>query len=77
MAIAIDYQRISVEDVQSVVVSDIEADDEGLVYARLIQIYVDPPTDTTRRPIFELMLYGGDQTADKTALELTTPTLSY
>lgn len=78
MTMTVEYQKIKITGVESIVVSDIEEDDGGLVYARLIQIFVDPATDTTRRPVLELLLEGGDQTAgDKAALEITTPALAY
>lgn len=80
MASALNIDRLysSIENVESIVISDIAADEDGLVYARLVQVYVDPATDTNRRPVLELTLRGGDQTTgDKSPLEITTPTLSY
>lgn len=77
-ALNVDRQFLSIDDVKSIVISDIVADEAGLVYVRLVQIYVDPISDTTRRPVLELTLRGGDQTTgDKTALEITTPPLPY
>ena len=78
MALVIEYQKISIEDVQGIVVSEIEADEAGQIYSRLIQIYVDPPGTDNRRPVLELLLHGGDQTVgDKTGLEIITPPLPY
>jgi hypothetical protein len=55
-------------------ISIIASDPNSNSYVRLIQIYADLPEVTNRRPIVELLLYGGDQTAgDVTPLQISVP----
>jgi hypothetical protein len=55
-------------------ISVISPDPNSNAYVRLIQIYADLPAVTDRRPIVELLLYGGDQTAgDVTPLQINVP----
>jgi hypothetical protein len=57
-----------------IVVSTIEPDTKSNSYVRLVQIYADMPDVLDRRPVVELMLYGGDQTAaDKSPLMISVP----
>jgi hypothetical protein len=74
MGYTYDYSRLRVDGVQSIVISNISPDPLSTEYVRLIQIYTDPATNTNRRPIVEVAVYGGDQqVADQTALEITIP----
>jgi hypothetical protein len=55
-------------------ISVIAPDPNSNSYVRLIQIYADLPDVTNRRPIVELLLYGGDQTAGNvTPLQINVP----
>lgn len=74
MPFTFDNSKLNVQGVQSVVISDIQPDQNSTQYLRLIQIYTDPVTVVNRRPVIELALYGGDQTVnDKAELEIQVP----
>ena len=76
MGISFDNAQINIQGIQSIVVSTIQpspvsGDNQ---YLRLIQIYTDPPSLETRRPVLTIACYGGSQTAgDNTELQIQVP----
>jgi len=66
--------QFNVDGVQGVHVSDIQPDTDSVQFVRLIQIYVDPPSNANRRPVVTLALYGGSQnTGDQSGLDIAIP----
>lgn len=66
------YQKIKILGCKSIVISDIVEDpDNG--YARLVSIYTDDATVTSRAPVLEIQITD----TNKASLEIAVPPLEF
>jgi hypothetical protein len=74
MPYSYESSKLRIDGVFTLTIGPIQPDTDTEQYVRLIQIYTDPPSNTNRRPILEVAVYGGDQqVADQTPIEISLP----
>lgn len=78
MPVQINNQTLELDDVHSILVSDIQPDTDSDYYVRILTIFTQSGTTLNRTPDLTIRLLGGSQANnDKTELEIETPTLEF
>ena len=69
---------LELDDVHSILVSDIQPDTDSDYYVRILTIFTQSGTTLNRTPDLIIRLLGGSQANnDKTELEIETPSLEF
>ncbi len=63
---------LRIDNLTSITISDVEADEDSGGFARRLEFYTDELAVLNRRPVLTVMIYG-----DEESLRVHTPTLTF
>lgn len=79
MPIQFNNATVELDNVQTIIISDIQPDQSGTDYfVRILNFFDQPVTALNRTPLLTLTLYGGSQSMnDQSGLQVQTPSLEF
>ncbi len=63
---------LRIDDLTSILISDVEPDEDSGGFARRLEFYTDAASVLNRRPVLTVMIYGEEE-----SLRVKTPTLTF
>ena len=78
MPVTVLNQTVELDNIYTILVSDIQPDTDSDFYIRVLTLFDTPPEDSNRIPVLILKLFGGSQqNNDSAELQIHTPSLPF